>query len=151
MQKNEIFLQIAIVFEKKIGTIPKALGNTAENEQKEAMKMKRAQYLFQIFLKHIYRSGFSAAVINGKNCELNESRIMAVIEEQATQFLYRQDYREWEIQDIKFGGYATDYLDEMYPEILREIENDTVEEYAFGILGNLEIEKKDLKSIEFKV
>ena len=113
--------------------------------------MKRAQYLFQIFRKHIYRSGFSAAVINGKNCELNENRIMAVIEEQATQFLYRQDYHQWEIDDIKFCGSATEHLDEMYPEILREIENDTIEEYAFGILWNVGIEKKDLKSIEFKV
>ena len=113
--------------------------------------MKRAQYLFQIFLKHIYRSGFSAVIINGKNCELNEGQVMEAIEEQATQFIYRQDYHKWEIDDIKLFGSAIEHLGEMYPEILCEIEIETVEAYAFDILGEIGIEKKEITSIEFKV
>ena len=113
--------------------------------------MTKAQYLFEILKKHIYRSDFAAVIVNGKNYELNEDQITEDIEKQATNFLYNQDYPQWEIDDIKFGGDATDYLYEMYPETFREIEMDTIEEYAFDILERVGIEKKDLKSIEFKV
>lgn len=73
------------------------------------------------------------------------------IEDEATQFLYNQDYHQWKIDDIKFCGSATGYLDEFYPETLKEIEIDAAEWYAFDILEKLGIEKKDLQSIEFQL
>ena len=73
------------------------------------------------------------------------------IEDEATQFLYNQDYSQMEIDDIKFDGSAIDYLDEFYPETLKEIELDAAEWYAFDILEKLGFEKKDLQSIEFQL
>ena len=123
----------------------------AKYKLKEAIKMTNAQDLFETLKMTIYYSGFSAVVVNGKTYKWNGDEMREGIEDEATQFLYNQDYSQMEIDDIKFDGSAIDYLDEFYPETLKEIELDAAEWYAFDILEKLGFEKKDLQSIEFQL
>lgn len=140
-----------LVLTSNIGIIPKALEEYAKYKLKEAIKMTNAQELFETLKMTIYYSGFSAVVVNGKTYKWNGDEMREGIEDEATQFLYNQDYSQMEIDDIKFDGSAIDYLDEFYPETLKEIELDAAEWYAFDILEKLGFEKKDLQSIEFQL
>ena len=140
-----------LVLTSNIGIIPKALEEYAKYKLKEAIKMTNAQDLFETLKMTIYYSGFSAVVVNGKTYKWNGDEMREGIEDEATQFLYNQDYSQMEIDDIKFDGSAIDYLDEFYPETLKEIELDAAEWYAFDILEKLGFEKKDLQSIEFQL
>ena len=113
--------------------------------------MTNYQELFETLKRTIYYSGFSTVIVNGKTCEWNGDEMREGIEDEATQFLYNQDYSKMEVDDIKFDGSAVGYLDEFYPESLKEIEIDAAEWHAFDILEKLGIEKKDLQSIEFQL
>ena len=113
--------------------------------------MTNYQELFETLKRSIYLSDFFAVTVNGKTYKWNKDSMREDVEDQATEFLYNQDYHQWEIDDIKFSESATGYLDEFYPETLKEIELDAAEWYAFDILEKLGFEKKDLQSIEFQL
>ena len=113
--------------------------------------MTNPQELFETLKRAIYLSDFFAVTVNGKSYKWNKDSMREDVEDQATEFLYNQDYHQWEIDDIKFDGSATDYLDEFFSKTLKEIEIDAAEWYAFDILEKLGIEKKDLTSIEFQL
>lgn len=114
------------------------------------MKMTNAQSLFEALKRAIYRFDFSAVIVNGKVYKWNKDQMSEDIEDLATEFLYNKNYSQMEVDDIKFDGSVKDYLEETYPETLKEIEIDAAEWYALDILEKVEIEKKDLKSIKFK-
>lgn len=113
--------------------------------------MRKTQSLFETLKNTIYCSSFFSVIINGKSYSFNHDQMSEDIEAQTTEFLYNKNYSQTEIDDIKFDGSVKDYLEETYPETLKEIESDAAEWYAFDILEKLGIEKKDLKSIEFQL